>query len=308
MTKRELEIASQKSNIPIVIKWEPHMAADSLSERGLSLFEFLTKTFGAAAGNNMNASSASMQNRGNSLGIKFLSCERRRVVPTLYIHAFLEWYYNYNLVVNAGCTDEIEVLTKANNFAEVIFQKYFSCGFNNLGMIPPPEFEIRYLRGVRAARAARESSGRDRGNQQGDENDGSNRVTYFPPSEYTCSPCDMPDDRTLLVRSALEVGIPADHIQLFLNEIWTEISDNNFSANAQSAIARMAGFVGIQMTNRPGVLAQVRRKDQYFKFKEKEIPIVFVENQNSPGSRLKFNGCQNQEVCVGYLKEALLDV
>ena len=46
--KRELEIASKKANIPILIKWEPYLLSKDVAEDGIPVRDFIIARFGPA--------------------------------------------------------------------------------------------------------------------------------------------------------------------------------------------------------------------------------------------------------------------
>jgi predicted DsbA family dithiol-disulfide isomerase len=105
------------------ITWEPFfLTRDILSPQGEDLEEYMKSKYGPAVASRLTSPQNPLYVAGSKVGITFN--KDRRVIPTVHAHSLVEWMKT------------VTSLTQVNVFMEILFEKYFSQGWNVAMMDP----------------------------------------------------------------------------------------------------------------------------------------------------------------------------
>lgn len=108
---RHLQAASQQTNIPVKLSWEPFLLNPQMSPEGQDLEQHLVQKYGPSARQMLQDPNSRLKQMGLAVGIPFNN--NRRMLQTIPAHALVEY-------IKDNISHE-----KANELMEQLFQRYF---------------------------------------------------------------------------------------------------------------------------------------------------------------------------------------
>lgn len=89
MGRRNLDVASRETSIPVTVSWEPFFLNRDTPPEGIDLIDYIASKYGPQMMQQYPARARQMAATGRKVGINF--SDSRRVVNTLKAHSLMEW-------------------------------------------------------------------------------------------------------------------------------------------------------------------------------------------------------------------------